>query len=521
MYEDYEKNEDSRNDVSNQTNDRPSDRPTGGVYSGQRYEYDNENKRTFFTGDVVNTDTTENTNYYNNTATDDRQPERIQPPHYMPPKKEKKKNPFWGRFFATIGLGVLLGLTAGVTLYFMNVLISRENGNSAINEQPPAVVEDATKEVPNSAIAKDSMESDSMISNEIADTNDTTNQLTSGVVAYDVSGVAEDVMPAVVSIVGNYTVTQRDFWGQTYSSETPGSGSGIIIGKDDSELYIATNNHVVENSTELNVQFIDGKSAPARIKGTNKDIDLAVILVDLDELENGTRSSIKVAKLGDSDSLKVGETAIAIGNALGYGQSVTAGVISAVNRSLDMNDGSKAEGLIQTDAAINPGNSGGALVNINGEVIGINSSKIGGSTVDGVGFAIPISSAEPILSDIATREERVKVSGNKSGYLGIGGVSVTSEASKMYGIPVGVVVRQVYEGTGAMEAGIAQGDVIVSVEGETIESMDALRDFLEYYAAGDTVSIEFYRIEDGEYVKKTAEVRLIDKNTLQSASSKQ
>lgn len=513
MYEDFE-NKDNNNNLepvnkegsytgASETNTSKGmeNRPSGGVFSSQHYDFNHGNR-----------DTNESNSHSD--------PKSVFGNHKV--KYVKEKNPFWGRFFATIGLGVVFGLTAGVTIYFLNLVVKNES--SSVNNPKTAIVED----IEDNASSEDKTEVTNSIDEAIGNSSIAKNEIKSaesnavdGVIAYDVSAVVEDVMPSVVSIIGNYKVTQRDFFGQTYSQETAGSGSGIIIGKDDSNLYIATNNHVVEDSTQLSVQFIDGSQADARVKGTNEDLDLAVILVDIDELEDSTRKQISVAKLGDSDSLKVGETAIAIGNALGYGQSVTAGVISAVDRSLSFSDGSQADGLIQTDAAINPGNSGGALVNIEGEVIGINSSKIGGSTVDGVGFAIPISSAEPILSDIATSEEKVKVSEAKSGYLGIGGVSVTSEVSQMYGMPVGVVIRQVYAGTGAESAGLSQGDVIVGIDNETVESMEDLRELLQYYEKDTKVSVEYYRMEDGEYVKKTAEVQLVDKETLQNASTNQ
>ena len=420
------------------------------------------------------------------------------------PKKEHSK--VWGRIAGVIGLGIIFGLTAGVTLYFMDSLRSKS--------AEPKVFE----EIEDDEIALPETESESGDDIDVSGTSGDTEGTVTTYSAIDVSDVAEDVMPAVVSIINDYTVTERSFFG-TYSREASGSGSGIIIGKDEDTLYIGTNNHVVDGADKLSVSFIDGSEAEARIKGTNSEIDLAVILVDLSDLSSDTKNAIKVAKLGNSDGLKVGEPAIAIGNALGYGQSVTVGVISAVDRTLDMEDGSTAEGLIQTDAAINPGNSGGALLNMAGEVIGINSSKIGGSAIDGVGFAIPISSAEPILSNIASGEEKTKVASGKTGYLGIGGVTVTSDVSQMYGMPVGVAVRQVYSGTGAERAGLMPGDVIVAINSETIDTMEELRDILDYYEAGSTVTIDVYRIKDGEYVKDSVDVELVSKQELDSVSS--
>ncbi|MCR4650658.1 MAG: trypsin-like peptidase domain-containing protein [Lachnospiraceae bacterium] len=327
-------------------------------------------------------------------------------------------------------------------------------------------------------------------------------------VVTDVTDVVEQVMPSVVSITGVFNYTSQTFWGQTYTEQAEGSGSGIIVAQDDKHLLIATNNHVVKDSASLEVQFIDGTSAEATIKGTDSDMDLAVIMVDIDSLSDDTKASISVAKMGDSDNLKVGEPVVAIGNALGYGQSVTTGVVSAIDRTITDDEGTTAEGLIQTDAAINPGNSGGALLNIRGEVIGINSSKIGGSTIDGVGFAIPITSAEPILSDIVTSADRVKVADSKRGYLGIGGVTVTSEASNMYGMPEGVQVRQIYDNTGAAASDLQLGDIIIKLGKKKISSMEELQEELAYYPVGETVEVTVSRFINGEYEDLTVSLTL-------------
>ena len=238
-------------------------------------------------------------------------------------------------------------------------------------------------------------------------------------------------------------------------------------------------------------------------------MDLAVIAVKLDSLDEETKNAICMAKLGDSDSLKVGEPAIAIGNALGYGQSVTTGVISALDRQIEISeDGSTTGNLIQTDAAINPGNSGGALLNVKGEVIGINSNKIGGSAIEGMGYAIPISSAEPIIEALMLRETKDKVAEERKGYLGISGINVTTDVANMYGMPLGVYVTQVYEGTAAAQAGMLNGDIIVGFEGSTVGSMEDLQGYLEYYEIGESVEITIMRADSGDYKEQTLTIVL-------------
>ena len=320
-------------------------------------------------------------------------------------------------------------------------------------------------------------------------------------VVTDVTSVVEAVMPSVVSITNTSVVTQN-FWGQQFQSENQSSGSGIIVGENDTELLIVTNNHVISDSTELKVQFIDGSIADAKVKGTDANMDLAVIAVSLDSLEGSTISNISIAVLGDSESLKVGEPAIAIGNALGYGQSVTTGVISALNRQIAMSeDGSTSGVLIQTDAAINPGNSGGALLNVRGEVVGINSNKIGGSTIEGMGYAIPISNAKPIIEELMNRETKDKVAEARKGYLAISGLDVTADVSAMYGMPEGVYVAQVYNGAAA-DAGILKGDIITAFDGSSVKTMTDLQGYLEYYEIGEDVMVTIQRPNAGGYIEK-------------------
>jgi serine protease Do len=326
------------------------------------------------------------------------------------------------------------------------------------------------------------------------------------VVVTDVTSVVAEVMPAMVIIHNNYTQSQN-YFGYQQTQEATASGSGIIVGQNDSELLIATNYHVIEGADSLEVIFNDESTLEAVVKGTNSDMDLAVIAVMLDDISSSTMNAIKIATLGDSEALVLGEPAIAIGNALGYGQSVTTGVISALNRSVELDDGSSRE-FIQTDAAINPGNSGGALLNLQGEVIGINSNKIGGDTVEGMGYAIPISAAKPIIEQLMNEETKIKVADADRGYIGISGVSVTSEVSAVYGLPQGVYVADVTSGSGADAAGLEKGDVIVGFEGYEITSMDDLQNRLQYYAAGATVTIEVMRQNGSEYVGYTVDVTL-------------
>ena len=289
----------------------------------------------------------------------------------------------------------------------------------------------------------------------------------------DVSNVVEKVMPAMVSIVNNFTETANVF-GQQYTQEEAASGSGIIVGKTDDELLIVSNNHVVESADTLTVTFIDGSEAQAQVKGLDSDMDLAVIAVSLNDLSDDTKNAITVATLGSSDDLKLGEPVIAIGNALGYGQSVTNGIVSALNREITLENGSTGT-FIQTNAAINPGNSGGALLNMNGEVIGINSNKIGGTAVEGMGYAIPITSASPIIADLMERQTRTKVAEDEVGYIGISLQEVTSQISKMYNMPEGIYVVSVEEGSAAANAGIMKGDIITKFDGSSISSYSDLQ----------------------------------------------
>ena len=340
----------------------------------------------------------------------------------------------------------------------------------------------------------------------------------------DVSDVAEGMMPAMVSIT-NVSVqeVQSSFGmfgrGQTQTQETQSSGSGIIIGENESELLIVTNNHVVEDATTLSVCFVDDEVCAATIKGTDPDNDLAVIAVKLSAVKTATAETIRIAVLGDSDKLKVGQQVVAIGNALGYGQSVTTGIVSALGRRIDTADAT----MIQTDAAINPGNSGGALLNMNGEVIGINSAKFSSTDVEGMGYAISITAATPIIEDLMNRTTREKVSDENTSWLGVKGEDITASISSSYGIPQGVYITSLDAESPLTAVGVTVKSVVTHFDGIRVTSFSNLEKRLKYYAAGETVNVTVQVIEGGEYVEKTVTVtlgRASDHATVSSGSGR-
>lgn len=426
----------------------------------------------------------------------------------MNQKKQKEKKPHKGggyfkKAVLAVSLGLFFGLFAGLGLYIV------ESATGMLGRADTQAVESNADTEAEEVLAE--------AGTSVTESEDEIEPTTSGIqktetvttVVSDVSEVVDNVMPSIVAINNHYTETMS-FYGQSISSDAESSGSGIIVGQNDTELLIATNYHVIEDADKLTVQFVENSEAEASVKGTDADMDLAVIAVPIDQIEKDTLEQIAVATLGDSDSLVVGEPAIAIGNSLGYGQSVTLGVISALNRSIDLSDGSSGT-FIQTDAAINPGNSGGALLNVKGEVIGINSNKIGGSAIEGMGYAIPISAASPIIADLMLKETKNKVAEDERGYLGISGISVTEEVSEAYGMPKGVYIAQVYEGTAAEAAGLQKGDIITAFDGDKITSMDTLQKELEFYAKGDTVEVTVMTVGEGGYGEKTVELTLGNK----------
>lgn len=322
--------------------------------------------------------------------------------------------------------------------------------------------------------------------------------------ATDVSQVVEEAMPAVVAVASTAVYQMPDFgfgWffgGGSQSYEVPSSGSGIVIGENDTELLIVTNNHVVQDTVSLKITFVDDTAVDAAVKGTDTDTDLAVISVPLDQIPQETKEKIAVARLGDSDGLKVGQGVIAIGNALGYGQSVTVGYVSALNREIKTSDGNTRV-LLQTDAAINPGNSGGALLNMKGEVIGINAAKYSSTEVEGIGYAIPVSGVQEILDELMNRKTRSEVAEEKRGYLGIQGTTVDEDAAAAFGMPKGVYVYKILKDGAAADSQLREKDIITKLDGMTVKSMQELQKLLKGYETGETIELLVQRQEDGQY----------------------
>ena len=356
----------------------------------------------------------------------------------------------------------------------------------------------------------------------------------------DVSDITTSAMPSIVAITNKSVQEVQDYFsqfgfrgqGQTQTQETESQGSGIIIGKNDTELLMVTNNHVVEGADTLSVCFIDNKVYEANVKGTDAENDLAVIAVPLDSISDDTMSQIAVASIGDSDSLKVGEQVVAIGNALGYGQSVTTGIVSAVNRALSNNssdtqdsnsssDDSSSATYIQTDAAINPGNSGGALLNMNGEVIGINSAKLASTEVEGMGYAIPISRVSDIIDNLMNQTTRTKIDSDKQGTIGIKGINVTSDVQEKYNLPEGIYVSEVTSGSAAEKAGITSGSVITKFDGKSVTDIESLQDLLQYYKAGETVELTLQVPDSDSYKEKTVSISLGSKSDTSSDGNSQ
>ncbi len=360
-----------------------------------------------------------------------------------------------------------------------------------------------------------------------------TNTLTSLDEKADVTAVARMAMPSMVSITGvtEYEAYSNfgDFgnWGslfgfgdfgisnepQTY--ESPTAGSGIIIAEDDDELMIATNNHVVQDTKDLVITFSNDTTAPAVVKGRDADKDVAVIAVKKSDLEEGTYDYIEVAKVGDSDNLEIGEWVVAIGNALGEGLSVTVGVVSALDRTMEA-EGQVSSNLIQTDAAINPGNSGGALINSRGEVIGINEAKYASTQVEGMGFAIPISSVKDILDDFSNLEVREEVSEEEQGYIGIQGQNIDSQMAELYDMPQGIYVFKVVEGTPAEKSELREKDIITKLDGQSVKNMEDLQTLLKGYKAGEKVKVTVNRLDDSEYEEIDIELELASKQKLEA-----
>jgi len=427
-----------------------------------------------------------------------------------PSGHRRNQNSFQKKAGTTIALAVIFGLVAAVVFQAANFAADR-----FLNTGKSSVQIKTTDSVDLQETASDDSTADKVLSDSENGT---------------VAAVAQASMPSVVAITTVSVQEIPSFFG--YSSrqyKSASTGSGIIVGDNDDELLIATNNHVVDGATTLSVCFIGDDVAnaetetvnagdngdlnvedavSAKIKGTDADNDLAVVAVKKSDIPEDTLNQIKIAQIGSSDDLAVGQQVVAIGNALGYGQSVTSGWISALNRTISTDDGTNSTGLIQTDAAINPGNSGGALLNMKGELIGINSAKYADSAVEGMGYAIPISKAKPILEELMNRETREKVDSSKKGYLGVSLASLTTEAIEMYNMPTGAFVRNVENDSPAQEAGICKGDIIVKFDGQKVSDGDDLLDKLQYYKSGEKIEAVIARATNGEYEENTIELTL-------------
>ena len=402
----------------------------------------------------------------------------------------RKKNS-WARNAAGItAAAVLFGTVAGGVMTGVNYVGARLTGLADITATAPAETEGTTTaQVPETSAASN---------------NGSTTAVST---VTDVSSIAEKAMPSLVAINDTMTVEQNNFFGMPQTYQAQSSGSGIIVGQNDTELLIATNNHVVSGATDMKVTFTDSTQVAAAVKGTDSATDLAIIAVKLSDIPSDTMSKIKVATLGNSDNVKVGQQVIAIGNALGYGQSLTVGYISALDREITDENGIQHT-YIQTDAAINPGNSGGALLDLNGNVIGINAAKNASTEVEGMGFAIPISKAQEILNNLMTKKTREAVDESAQGYLGIQGTNIDANASKEYGMPVGIYVYKIVEGGAAANSDLKEKDIITKFDGQSVTNMEELKQMLTYYEGGSTVSLTVQSLVNGSYVEHEVQITL-------------
>lgn len=402
----------------------------------------------------------------------------------------RKKNS-WARKAAGItAAAVLFGTVAGGVMTGVNYVGARLTGLADITATAPAETEGTTTaQVPETSAASN---------------NGSTTAVST---VTDVSSIAEKAMPSLVAINDTMTVEQNNFFGMPQTYQAQSSGSGIIVGQNDTELLIATNNHVVSGATDMKVTFTDSTQVAAAVKGTDSATDLAIIAVKLSDIPSDTMSKIKVATLGNSDNVKVGQQVIAIGNAFGYGQSLTVGYISALDREITDENGIQHT-YIQTDAAINPGNSGGALLDLNGNVIGINAAKNASTEVEGMGFAIPISKAQEILNNLMTKKTRETVDESAQGYLGIQGTNIDANASKEYGMPVGIYVYKIVEGGAAANSDLKEKDIITKFDGQSVTNMEELKQMLTYYEGGSTVSLTVQSLVNGSYVEHEVQITL-------------
>lgn len=409
-------------------------------------------------------------------------------PNHIPTEPDHKKKPgFFKKAAGLVGAALVFGIVAGSTMVAINWSAGAYNNRNQVEISQAETVPTA-----------------------VAEGNDNTGSTSQNVAvvasSLDVSGIVDKAMPSVVAITSK-VIYESQTWFGPMQREGLGSGSGIIVGKNDDELLIVTNNHVVEGASELKVAFIDQTAVDAAIKGTDADSDLAVIAVPLSSIPTDTASQIAIASLGNSDNLKVGQGVIAIGNALGYGQSVTVGYISALDRTINTEDGFSRD-LLQTDAAINPGNSGGALLNMQGEVIGINSAKYSDTDVEGMGYAIPISKAQDIIDTLMTRKTRNQIPEENQGYLGIQCKNIDAATSQQLGMPQGVFIYKIVEGGAASKSDLREKDIITKFDGQSVRTYDDLTGMLKYYAGGSTVTITVQSLDNGQYVERNVDVTL-------------
>ena len=448
-----------------------------------------------------NTNTAENNNgyqeYYYSAS------QNINTPPVPPVGSNHKKSGRGKKALTVVCFGLVFGVTAGAAFSVPVTIANKELKATKLE------IQQMQESLNAAGSGKKSLST-------TADSLNASNALYNNNSAANVTAIANNCLPSVVSITNRGVTEVRTMFG-TYQQDAESSGSGIIIGENETELLIVTNYHVVSGSSELSVVFSydedsdDPSLVSARVKGYEADKDLAVIAVSLDDITDEMRSKIKIATIGDSSNLVLGQEVVAIGNALGYGQSVTTGIISALGRNVtvsDDNGGSITNKLIQTDAAINPGNSGGALLNMNGELIGINSVKVSSSSVEGMGYAIPISDVQSIIEELMLKETRDVVAEEKQGYLGIKPIDVTNDIYEAYDMPVGVYIYNIYEGSPAEAAGLVKGNIITKFDGQTIKNREALMSLLTYYRAGETVEIVAMVQSAEGYVEKTFQVTL-------------
>lgn len=493
------------NDENNQYNPRPRFDPK----TGERIHYDDENttettqaessEYRYSAGNIPFEQENNNTSYYQQSSTFQQdttyqqagagQGSMNQQNGRQKKKKDKNKDGFGERLAKLAGSAAVFGVIAGAVMYGVYY-----TGSTLLPVK-------SSSDYNNIA---------TVTSNVTATTAQSTASSSTGM---DVQSVANAALPAMVALNGTTTVSSgssSSFYGlfggsQSYEAQT--SGTGIIVGKNDKELLVVTNAHVVEDVNDLKCVFVDGESVSATVKGSKSDKDIAVVAINLSDIKDSTINSIAIAELADSDDVAIGQEVVAIGNALGEGQSVTNGIISATNRSITVNNVTFS-GLLMTNAAINSGNSGGALLNAEGKVIAINFAKTSSDGVEGMAYSIPVSNVMDIIDSLMSRETRSKVSSSETAYLGISGVDITSAMSSSYGYPQGVLIRSVENNSAAAQAGLGAYDIIVSFDDQSVNSMSSLKSIMEYYAAGEKVTVQYYHQEGSEYVLKSVEVTL-------------